>query len=136
MKLSEFLLPLMRDRFHMHSLQEPAEGPFALFPQIHTDVGSLELHDDGDEITLIVGDFAHCHFSSTEPELAPERRAVEIADKLLPFLAKIFSEEIEFWGSHTGAGGTRARGTQGALSKLVSGSRTYTWSGPTRLRGG
>jgi hypothetical protein len=140
-KFSEFLLPQLRECFPSRNLQErnvqePGEGPFALFPAIHPDVGNLELYDEGEEITFVVGNFTHIHFACYEAHLSPEAKAAQISADVVAFLDAIFSEQLEFWGSHSGAGGTRPRDSQGRLSRFVFGRRAFVWSGPVSEDGG
>ena len=135
MKLSEFVLPLIRARFSAQGMREPAEGPFAVFPATHPDVGDIELYDDGGEVVIGVGNFTHCHFTSYDLTGSESEKAVRIANDIVSFLDDIFSERVEFWGSHSGSGGVRRRGPQGELHKATSGTSAYVWSGPAHRDG-
>ena len=109
-----------------------AGGVVVVFRAAHSDVGDIEVHDNGDELIVMVGSFTHTHFSSYDHGLSISERAQRIADDVVAFLEDVFSDRIEFFGSDTGAGGWRKRRPQkrGILSKLVFGGKTYVWSGP------
>jgi len=109
-----------------------AEGVVVVFPAAHSDVGDIQVHDNGDELIVMVGNFTHTHFNNHDRGLSNSERAERIADDVVAFLKDIFSDRIEFFGSHTGAGGWRKRKPKerGFLSKAVFGSKTYVWSGP------
>jgi hypothetical protein len=107
------------------------DGAVVTFPAKHSEVGDVSVLDDGDELTLLLGNFTHIHFGNYERELSEEKRAVQISEEVVEFLRKVFSDQIEFYGTGRG-GGCRQRGLprRGAISQLFLGSKTYVWSGP------
>lgn len=109
-----------------------AAGVVLVFPALHPDVGDIEVHENGDELIVMVGNFTHTHFQNYDQGLSNAERAERIAEDVAAFLKEVFSDRIEFFGSHTGAGGWRKRKPKerGILSKVVFGSKTYVWSGP------
>jgi len=112
----------------------PGAAPFAIFPAVHPDVGDIEIYDDGDELTVVVGKFTHRHFSNYDQGVSQVERACRIGNDLAVFLSDLFADRIEMYGSHLGGGGTRLRDgrSRGLASKVVFGSKTYVWSGPVR----
>ena len=107
-------------------------GPVVTFPAAHPDVGDLTIHDDGDEITVYLGNFTHVHFDNDDDGLGKAERSAKIIEKLMGFLDDVFADRVEFFGSHVGGGGCRMRSSQqrGVISKLFFGAKTYVWSGP------
>jgi hypothetical protein len=117
--LAETLIPLLKARFSDRPfVVGTGSHPAATFPAIHPEVGDLVIQDDGDELTVYVGNFTHVHFDNVDDTLA--------------FLEDVFADRMEFFGSHLGGGGCRKRAgkPRGVVSKALLGRRTYVWSGP------
>jgi hypothetical protein len=133
--LADALLPLLKSRFAGRPVTVGSPpGPIATFPAAHPDVGDLVIHDDGDELTLYVGNFTHVHFNNYDEALAEEERSQRIAEELVAFLEDVFAERVEFFGSHGGGGGCRGRTKERVVvSKLFFGAQTYVWSGPVKV---
>ena len=89
------------------------------------------IQDEGDELTVIVGNITHRHFASQSPGSSAEVQAEQLATEVTEYLRQLFVDEIEFYGDGS-RGGARARSEKerGLLSKLLLGKRTYLWSGP------
>ncbi len=102
-----------------------------VFSAAHSEVGDLVVQDDGDEVTLFLGRFTHCHIGNYDDGLKVAEREERISDEVIRFLEEIFADQVEFWGNHRG-GNSRERKPKprSLLSKLMFGSRTYVWSGP------
>ena len=131
--LTDRLIAMLQTRLpHQPMNVGGAEDVVVVFPAAHSDVGDIEVHDNGDELIVMVGKFTHTHFSNYDQGLSNSERAQRIADDVVAFLKDVFSDRIEFFGTHIGAGGWRERRPKqrGILSKLVFGSKTYVWSGP------
>jgi hypothetical protein len=106
--------------------------PIITFHAIHPDFGSIEVVDDGFELTVYCGNFTHIHLGNYDKGSSREERDKRIVADLVEFLAAVFSDRMEFWGSHRGGGGCRLRETQSSLPELVSGGGIFTWSGPVK----
>ena len=133
--LESHVLPLLESRFSGGRMQSrPGEAPFAVFPALHADVGDIEIFDEGDELTVVVGKFTHSHFGNYDKETSESERAARVCESLMEFLTDLFADRIEMYGSHLGGGGTRRRdrGKRGVISNVFFGSKTYVWSGPVR----
>jgi len=98
-----------------------------VFPAIHPQVGEIQIHDDGDEITLVAGNFTHGHFSSYDESLSREQKAEQIAGSVVDFLEELFADRIILWGSHRGGGGWKPVGEN---SGWEADEKLYVWSGP------
>jgi hypothetical protein len=128
------MLSLLRAKFPISGMREsPGKSPFAVFPAIHPEVGDIEISDDGDELTVVVGKFTHSHFDSHEQGISDGERAERICRSVLQFLDDLLADRIEMFGTHLRGGGTRLRADEGRgiFSKIFFGRRTYVWSGPT-----
>jgi hypothetical protein len=131
--LREALVPALKARFAGRPLVLGAgEGPVATFPAAHPGVGDLVIVDDGDELTIYIGDLTHRHFDNYDEGLEESERARRIVEEVVAFLDDLFADRIEFFGSRFGGGGCRRRSEtpRGIMSKLFLGARTYVWSGP------
>jgi hypothetical protein len=126
--ISTRLLPRLTSSFPDLTLKVgKPPGPVVLIQAIHPDVGDVEIYDDGEELTIGLGNFTHAHVGSGE---ASTDKIVELTIELL---ADLFSDTLVLWGSHSGAGGYYRKGQASSLAKLLSsGSTPYVWSGPLR----
>jgi hypothetical protein len=127
------LVPLLREHFSPNVVRiAPEQVPFAVFPAVHSDVGNIELYDDGDELTISLGHFTHRHLGNYDEGLSDGQKADLIAAECVKFLDDIFADRVEFFGSHTGGGGCglRTDGPRGFFSRSLYGKKSFVWSGP------
>ena len=110
-------------------------GTVLSFPEKHPLVGSVEVHDDAEELTVYAGNFSHLHFSSYDSSLSKEQAAERIADDTLAFLIKLFADQIVMWGSHGGRGGCYERETGPSSIFSFNRGQEYVWSGPISKQG-
>jgi hypothetical protein len=82
------------------------------FPARHPEVGGLEIHDDGDELTIFYGAITHAHFDNVEDVVAE--------------LTELFGDRIVLWA------GPRSDGSYHISSEDqgTAGRRRFLWSGP------
>jgi hypothetical protein len=127
-----YLIPKLEAHFPG---QFSVSGAVVTFPAKHAAVGSVEVHDDAEELTVYAGSFTHLHFSSYDSSLSKQQAAERIADDALLFLIKLFEDRIVMWGSHAGRGGCYER--EAGPSSIFSFSRgqEYVWSGPVSKLG-
>jgi hypothetical protein len=126
--IRDFLLPLLTERFPGRFIAaEPGVEPCVTFPAKHSQVGDVQINDDGDEITLIAGRFTHGHFSNYD-EIPVEEKEKVIAEDVADFLDKLLSDQVVLWGSHEGGGGWRV--VDAASSDKPKRRSEYVWSGP------
>ncbi len=136
--ITEHLIPKLQSRFRGQAIKIGAtDRPAVVFAAAHPEVGALEIYDEGEEIIVAIGKFTHTHFANYARGLAARERAERISEDVVAFLDQVFSDRIEFFGSHLGAGGYRQRRKRprGFISKFVFGAKTYVWSGPLPLDG-
>lgn len=134
---SETLLPLLREAFPGQRMElGPEPHILATFHSPNSEVGCLAIQDDGDEITLFLGDRTHFHIECSDDGLTEQQKAEDIAAQTLVFMRKLFADEIEFYGNGA-SGGHRVRQAtrRGLLSRLLLGRKSYVWSGPLAQSG-
>ena len=108
--------------------------PIVTIDAIHPAFGRIEVVDDKFELTVYCGNFTHVHLSNYEKGISSEERDKRIVADLVEFLADVFSDRMEFWGSHRGGGGCRVRGSESSLSQHVMEGDIIRWSGPVNGR--
>ena len=85
-----------------------------VIPALSQDFGNIEILDEDGELTIYFGKFTHAHFQ--DPSTA------------VICLRAVLADELEFYGSHNGAGGFRLRGSQ-AQSQMATAPKAQVWSG-------
>ncbi len=126
--IGKTLIPKLQQRFPGRGLRVGSPPlPCAVFPAIHPEVGEIQIYDDGDELTVVLGNFTHGHFSNYDEKLSIEQKAEQIIEEILKFLEELFADQIIFWGSHQGSGGWYKKGE---CSEWKKEAKEYVWSGP------
>ncbi|MGH7976345.1 MAG: hypothetical protein ACREC8_06750, partial [Limisphaerales bacterium] len=130
-----YLIPKLEENFPNRGLRiETAPVKRIVFPAAHSDFGDIEIHDDGDEVTIYAGNFTHGHFSNYDENLSEEQKAEKISAEVVKLLKDVFADKVVFWGSHTAGGGWGARENPEKLKpffkSLGSRNKEYVWSGP------
>ena len=99
----------------------------ASFPAAHPEVGDLRIDDDGDELTISVGQLTHGHFAPRSYETPAHEKEEELIERVLEFVDEVFHDRIEFWTAEK-CGGWHPRGEE----PLAAGPnmRRFVWSGP------
>jgi len=131
----DYLIPKLRDQIPNRDLRvEMSPEARVVFPCVHPEVGDIEIHDDGDELTVYAGNFTHVHFSNYDEKLSKEQKAEQIAEDVVAFLNNLFADQVVLWGSHNGGGGWSKREEPDKLSFLSNifpaHKKQYVWSGP------
>ena len=129
--ISEHLIPKLQKEFSDRRLRVgvPPES-CAIFPTVHSEVGDIEICDDGDELTVYLGTFTHRHFGNYDEKLSKGQAAEAIAQDVVAFLKEVFADRIVMWGSHRGVGGFYRRGKGHRLGLIRRRRKEYVWSGP------
>jgi hypothetical protein len=107
----------------------PGDEPKVVFPAVCQDFGDIEVTEADGELTIVFGRFTHSHFASYAQNLTDAEHADLISSNAISCLADTFSDRLEFYGSHSGAGGFCRRGARGMLSKTLVGQGAHVWSG-------
>jgi hypothetical protein len=128
--ISAKLIPKLQLRFPGRGLRiDSPPSPCVVFPAAHSDVGDIEIYDDGDELTLVAANFTHGHFSNYDDALSPEQKAERISDAVVSFLEEVFAEKVVFWGSHKDGGGWY-NVCEDSSAFWAKDEKWYVWSGP------
>lgn len=114
--------------------------PSVVFPDVHPDVGDIEIYDDGSELTVVTGHFTHWHATDYHGEPKNEQK---IVDNVVSWLERLFADQIVLWGSHSSGGGWYNREVardsnpyaansfvQDTMARMKEGKPLYVWSGP------
>jgi hypothetical protein len=84
-----------------------------VIPAVSESFGNIEILDEGEELTIYFGHFTHSHFSNPLVAVA--------------CLHDVFSDKLEFYGSHKAGGGFSLRGSNPKGSATER--DTQVWSG-------
>ena len=126
--LSEKLIARLSARFPNRRLRlHQGKQPVASFPAAHPEVGDLHIDDDGDELTISVGQLTHGHFSPITYQTPSQKSDEEIIERLIAFLDEVFNDQIEFWTAGR-MGGWHPRGAEPSVQR--PNMRRFVWSGP------
>jgi hypothetical protein len=131
--LRDALLPRLTAAFPDARFNTDGKGEaLAVVPAKHPEVGDVLICDDGDELTVYIGEITHRHFGNYDEHLSPEERAARIATAVVNFLRDFFLDQIELFANGVFVGGFRVRSNRrrGWLSRFFFGRKTYLWSGP------
>ena len=128
MTISEKLIPRLRAGFPDRGLRvHQGTQPAATFPAAHPEVGDLHIDEDGDELTIRVGELTHGHFVPRNYRTPSQEKEEEFVERVMKFLDEVFADQIEFWTTD-GAGGWHARGEE-PLGQWPN-RHKFVWSGP------
>jgi hypothetical protein len=134
--ITSLLLPELYSQFP-ESDMEPGRDPepIAIFPCAHEYVGDIEIWDEGDSVSLAIGDLARGDFGPYGPGYTNEERARRIVEEVSSFLERLFNDEVLIWATDDEYEGRPMGGWEPirgnlSLSKSRSGILLYLWSGP------
>jgi hypothetical protein len=126
--LSQKLRPRLLARFADRRLRlHEGNEPVASFPAAHPEVGDLRIDDDGDELTIAVGQLTHGHFAPRSCHRPAHEREEELIERVLAFLDEVFHDRVEFWTAGK-FGGWHPRGAEPLAPR--PNMRRFVWSGP------
>jgi hypothetical protein len=78
--------------------------PIIVFTAKHPNVGDLSIWDDGDEVTVSIGDITHGHFDSFDSNLTQEKMESEIVERVVDFLRNMFADKYLLFKMQGGGG--------------------------------
>ena len=105
-----------------------------VLPAKNSETGALELYDDSQEITVVVGRIFHTHFGAdfvpSFSEFAPPHTEEQIVQQILKFVDDLLADQIVIYNyfidGRIGGGGFFY---QGSSEELPDDSKCYVWSG-------
>lgn len=108
-----------------------------IIPARSPEVGDIVARLDGDEVTVSIGDYFHCHFSTFMLEgLSPDEAEREAAREAVEYIADFMADEVvlrlHFDGGRFQMSETYHRDIE--VEPLGPGDREYVWSGLFRGR--
>jgi hypothetical protein len=131
--ISDVLIPALRARFSDRRMRiEESPRPHVVFPAGHPAVGGVIIWDDGDEVTLEVGEITHGHFNPYDPTLTEDQVAESVTEMVVDFLTELFANRVLLFNSvprHTGGWRVLEEPIVG-IPPEYSGYDAYAWSGP------
>ncbi len=128
--LSQRLLPTLRDRFPGRGLVEgqSSEDPCAAFPGLHPGIRRVAVYEEGDELTVVLDDLTHGHFSDYDYSGNEGEREQRIVDEVVEFLDDLFADRVAVWGEHSVGGGWYRVSVE--EPRFGRGRPAFLWSGP------
>ena len=123
--LYEAMKKEMESQFPSLQFSTDDEKKLISIPPVCNDVGSIDIQDDYDELTVFVGNFTHWHCDYFNEKSGNPDEVKEIVTEVAEYLQDMFNDKIFMWGSSMKGGGTQL---------IEDGFKTkkqgYVWSGP------
>ncbi|MCP5158719.1 MAG: hypothetical protein H6975_04760 [Gammaproteobacteria bacterium] len=94
-------------------------------PPVCSEVGSIDIQDDYDELTVFIGNFTHWHCGYFDEKSGNLDEVKEIISEVAEYLQDMFNDKIFMWGDALKGGGTQL--IEGDFETKKQG---YVWSGP------
>lgn len=127
--IKDKLLPRLAENFPKESFRVgDAPDPIALFIAKHQSVGDLSIWDDGDEVTVSIGDISHGHFSSFDSDLTQSEMELEVAEQVVDFLKMMFADKYLLYKSD-GSGGWQHLDYIEKPFEFQENTEYFVWSG-------
>ena len=105
-----------------------------VFPARHPDTGDIQVWDDGDELTIGIGDFFHTHFDPVEQESderTKDEAKVECVASAVSFVGEFLDDRkilyVQFSGEEPGAVAITDYEND---NSIPLGAKKFVWSGP------
>ena len=106
--ISDYLIPAIKKRFpnQPFDFNKSPELAFAIQSPCN-EFGELALSDDGDEVTLFLGNSTHTHIGCYEGNLSQVEQEQRISSEVIAFLEALFDDRVVVWHGIGGIGGCR-----------------------------
>lgn len=128
------LIPALQQRYSDNVVQIGSgqlPDPVAVFPAKHPSVGELTIWDDGDEVTVSIGEITHGHFNLFDPDLTQDQIDEEVTSEVLDFLDDMFADKYLLWKSRDGrSGGWQHLDYMDKPLERRTDAEYFVWSGP------
>jgi hypothetical protein len=133
MSIGDELKPILLSRFPSKNFQfDPSGRPLAVIEGTCAEVGKIVIYDDGDEATVIVGNFTHGHFEGKKRPSEPKGSPSVIATEVSTFLTELFADRILMYGSKGGGGGWAS--VDAYDDEELKDWDLFVWSGPFKAK--
>jgi hypothetical protein len=133
--ITQTLLSALRTHFpNRELLLGTPPDPVISIPAQHPAVGNVSIWDDGDEVTLEIGDITHGHFGVYDTSGA-EELAQAVTEQVIAFLDTLFTDRVLLWKARSGgAGGWHVLDAAHPFTyQLPANAQCFLWSGPNAL---
>jgi len=131
--LREVVIKALQSEFGDRVKINPGSKEFAVFEAKDPAVGDAILEEDGDEVTIFVGDITHGHFGSYESSLSLKQDHEEIvAQSVVSFLIDLFADKYFLKQSRWYGSWIRCDKVK-ETDMLSPKVRWFKWSGPIHL---
>lgn len=130
--IRDVLVPTLEARFPGRSMRlgRAAEATI-IFPAMHPGVGDVSIWDDGDEVTVAVGDITHGHFNPYDGSLTDTQVAQNVTEMVIDFLDALFTNRVVLWCSKDRrSGGWRVMDQPVTTAPLDLTGDVFVWSRP------
>ena len=132
--IRDSLVPALRERYPdvAFTFLDTAQ-PFARVACPCSDLGDLEIYDDGDEATVAITKITHSHFNPYS-KMPDDPRDAWVTDAVLDYLDALFSDRLLLYSTpDRRQAGSQHHETPIDRSQPVVGTEQYdcyVWSGP------
>jgi hypothetical protein len=129
--IRERLLPELRKRFGDRPFQysQPPD-PIARLDSGRSEIGELQVYDDGDEVTVAIHEISHGHFNLYEEGIPEAERVEWIVKSVLSFLEALFADRVLLFRSpNRRMGGWRVLDAPVENVDSGDGQEYFVWSG-------
>ena len=123
--LYEAIKTELRSSFPSLEYKEDYENRLISIPSGHGEVGSLDIQDDFDELTIFIGNFTHWHCGYLDRKTGTKEQAKVIAQEVCDFLNDLFKDNIFIWNDGKSSGGFEF-----IDSEFKAKIKGFVWSGP------
>ena len=78
------------------------DGPALCISARCAEVGDLKIYDDGDELTVVIGELHHCHYSAYSYEGLEDERLLKAAHEAAAYVADILTDKVQITVAYQG----------------------------------
>jgi len=123
--LYEAMKKEIESKFPSLQFSSDDEKKLISIPPQCNEVGSIDIQDDYDELTIFVGNFTHWHSGCFNEESGNLDDVNEIVSDVAEYLQDMFTDKIFMWGSSMKGGGSEL-----IEENFKTNKQGYVWSGP------
>lgn len=123
--LYEAMKSELQSQFPLLKFSSDDEKKFISIPPVCSEVGSIDIQDDYDELTVFVGNFTHWHCGYFDEKMGNPDEVNKIVSEVSECLQNIFNDNVFMWSSAMKGGGYELIDDNFKTNK-----QGYVWSGP------
>src|SRR5579862_7331250 len=93
--IRNILIPAIKEAFpDLPFSFSPSSNPVARLQPSFGEIGTLDIYDDGGEVTVDITEVTHGHFSSYDVSLSEEQHNHRIVEDVIGFLRALFADHV------------------------------------------